>query len=160
MRYTYAHALGPLGVIPVWTSQRAALLYLMRLFMFIAGRAGDRTAGPRGQFRFRIPQTRDVPSLHSRSTYQRTWCFFMSFLLRFHGCFSARGVQKHRGSFVSSFFGRQDFVAEAGASIKPVGPRNFLSGLKLSGERDGGLGLARLSAVCPLGGHMYANGFL
>jgi hypothetical protein len=38
------------------------------------------------------------------------------------------------------------------------------SGLKLSGERDGGLGLARFSAVCPLGGHMgghmYANGLL
>jgi hypothetical protein len=30
----------------------------------------------------------------------------------------------------------------------------------LSGERDGGLGLARFSAVCPLGGHMYANGLL
>jgi hypothetical protein len=25
---------------------------------------------------------------------------------------------------------------------------------------DGGLGLARFSAVCPLGGHMYANGLL
>jgi hypothetical protein len=40
----------------------------------------------------------------------------------------------------------------------PLGHGNFLSGLKLSGERDGGLGLARFSAVCPLGGHMYANG--
>jgi hypothetical protein len=40
----------------------------------------------------------------------------------------------------------------------PLGRGNFLSGLKLSGERDGGLGLARFSAVCPLGGHMYANG--
>jgi hypothetical protein len=36
----------------------------------------------------------------------------------------------------------------------PLGHGNFLSGLKLSGERDGGLGLARFSAVCPLGGHM------
>jgi hypothetical protein len=36
-----------------------------------------------------------------------------------------------------------------------------LSGLKLSGERDGGLGLARFSAVyCPLGGHMRANSLL
>jgi hypothetical protein len=26
--------------------------------------------------------------------------------------------------------------------------------------RDGGLGLARFSAVCPLGGHMHANGLL
>jgi hypothetical protein len=34
----------------------------------------------------------------------------------------------------------------------PLGHGNFLSGLKLSGERDGGLGLARFSAVCPLGG--------
>jgi hypothetical protein len=40
----------------------------------------------------------------------------------------------------------------------PLGHGNFLSGLKLSGERDGGLGLARFSAVCPLGGYMYANG--
>jgi hypothetical protein len=40
----------------------------------------------------------------------------------------------------------------------PLGHGNFLSGLKLSGERDGGLGLTRFSAVCPLGGHMYANG--
>jgi hypothetical protein len=43
----------------------------------------------------------------------------------------------------------------------PLGHGNFLSGLKLSGERDGGLGLARFSVVyCPLGGHMYmyANG--
>jgi hypothetical protein len=39
----------------------------------------------------------------------------------------------------------------------PLGHGNFLSGLKLSGERDGGLGLARFSAVCPLGGHMYAG---
>ena len=53
---------------------------------------------------------------------------------------------------------RQDFVAEAGASRKSVGPWELFSGLKLSGERDGGLGLARFSAVCPLGGHMYANG--
>jgi hypothetical protein len=39
------------------------------------------------------------------------------------------------------------------------GNGNFLSGLfKLSGERDGRLGLARFSAVvCPLGGHMCAN---
>ena len=42
----------------------------------------------------------------------------------------------------------------------PLGHGNFLSGLKLSGERDGGLGLARFSAVCPLGGHMYANGLM
>jgi hypothetical protein len=40
----------------------------------------------------------------------------------------------------------------------PLGHGNFLSGLKLSGKRDGGLGLARFSVVCPLGGHMYANG--
>jgi hypothetical protein len=40
----------------------------------------------------------------------------------------------------------------------PLGHGNFMSGLKLSGERDGGLGLARFSAGCPLGGHMYANG--
>jgi hypothetical protein len=42
----------------------------------------------------------------------------------------------------------------------PLGHGNFLSGLKLSGERDGGLGLARFSAVCPSGGHMYENGLL
>jgi hypothetical protein len=43
----------------------------------------------------------------------------------------------------------------------PLGRGNFWSGFKLSGERDGGLGLARFSAVCPLGGgHMYANGLL
>jgi hypothetical protein len=41
-----------------------------------------------------------------------------------------------------------------------LGHGNYLSGLKLSGERDVGLGLARSSAVCPLGGHMYANGLL
>jgi hypothetical protein len=40
----------------------------------------------------------------------------------------------------------------------PLGHGNFLSGLKLSGERGGGLGLARSTAVCLLGGHMYANG--
>jgi hypothetical protein len=52
-------------------------------------------------------------------------------------------------------------VAEAGASRKSVGSWELvLSGLKLSGERDGGLGLARFSAVCLLGGHMYANGLL
>jgi hypothetical protein len=46
-------------------------------------------------------------------------------------------------------------VAEAGASLEnPLGHGNFLSGLKLSGERDGGLGLARFTAVCPLGGHI------
>ena len=39
----------------------------------------------------------------------------------------------------------------------PLGHGNFLSGLKLSGERDGGLGLARFSAVCPLGGHTYVR---
>jgi hypothetical protein len=53
---------------------------------------------------------------------------------------------------------RHDFVAEAGASRNPVGSSghgNFLSGLKLSGERESGLGLARFSVVCPLGGHMY-----
>jgi hypothetical protein len=38
----------------------------------------------------------------------------------------------------------------------PLGHGNFLSGLKLGGERDGGLGLARSSAGCPLGDHMYA----
>jgi hypothetical protein len=59
------------------------------------------------------------------------------------------------------FGGRQDFVAEARVRLEnPLGYGNFLSGLKLSGERDGGLGLARFSAVCPLGGHMYANGLL
>jgi hypothetical protein len=42
----------------------------------------------------------------------------------------------------------------------PLGHGHFSSGLKLSGERDGGLGLARFSAVCPLGDHMYANGLL
>jgi hypothetical protein len=36
----------------------------------------------------------------------------------------------------------------------PLGHGDFFSGLKLSGERDGGLGLARFSVVCPLGGHM------
>jgi hypothetical protein len=55
-------------------------------------------------------------------------------------------------------------VAEAGASRKPVGSWELFVGArgdpKLSGERDGGLGLARFSAVCPLGGHMYANGLL
>jgi hypothetical protein len=39
----------------------------------------------------------------------------------------------------------------------PLGHGDFLSGLKLSGERDGGLSLARFLAVCPLGGHMCAN---
>jgi hypothetical protein len=42
----------------------------------------------------------------------------------------------------------------------PLGHRNFLSGLKLSGECDGGLSLARSSAVRPLGGHICANGLL
>jgi hypothetical protein len=42
----------------------------------------------------------------------------------------------------------------------PLGHGDFLSGLKLSGERDGGLGLAWSLAVCPLGGHMHANGLL
>jgi hypothetical protein len=42
----------------------------------------------------------------------------------------------------------------------PLGYKVFLSGLKLSEERDGGLGLARFSAVCPLGDHMCANGLL
>jgi hypothetical protein len=42
----------------------------------------------------------------------------------------------------------------------PLGRGNFFSGLKLSWERDGGLGLARFFAVCPLGGHMHANGLL
>jgi hypothetical protein len=31
----------------------------------------------------------------------------------------------------------------------PLGHGNFVSGLKLSGGRDGGLGLAQFSAVCP-----------
>jgi hypothetical protein len=51
-------------------------------------------------------------------------------------------------------------VAEADASRKSAGSWELFSGFKLSGERDGGLGLARFSAVCPLGGHMCANGFL
>jgi hypothetical protein len=52
-------------------------------------------------------------------------------------------------------------VAAARVRVEnPLGHGNFLSGLKLSGEHDGGLGLARFSAVCPLGGHMYANGLL
>jgi hypothetical protein len=42
----------------------------------------------------------------------------------------------------------------------PLGHGKFSSGLKLSGERDGGLGLARFLAVCPLGGHMCVNGLL
>jgi hypothetical protein len=42
----------------------------------------------------------------------------------------------------------------------PLGRGNFVSGLKLSGERDDGLGLARFLAVCPLDGHMHANGLL
>jgi hypothetical protein len=37
----------------------------------------------------------------------------------------------------------------------PLGRGDFFSGLKLSGERDGGLGLARFLVVCPLGGHMH-----
>jgi hypothetical protein len=36
----------------------------------------------------------------------------------------------------------------------PLGPSNFLSGLKSSGERNGGLSLARFGIVCPLNGHM------
>jgi hypothetical protein len=32
----------------------------------------------------------------------------------------------------------------------PLGHRNFLTGLNLSGERNGGLGLARFGVVCPL----------
>ena len=51
-------------------------------------------------------------------------------------------------------------MAEAGASRKSVGPWELFSALKLSGERDGGLGLARFLVVCPLGGHMHANGLL
>ena len=51
-------------------------------------------------------------------------------------------------------------MAEAGASRKSVGPWGLFSGLKLSGERDGGLGLARFLAVCPLDGHMHANGLM
>jgi hypothetical protein len=39
----------------------------------------------------------------------------------------------------------------------PLGRGNFFLGPKLSGERDGGLGLARVLAVCPLGGHMCAQ---
>jgi hypothetical protein len=42
----------------------------------------------------------------------------------------------------------------------PLGHRNFSPGLKSSGECDGGLGLARFSAVFPLAGHMYANDLL
>jgi hypothetical protein len=42
----------------------------------------------------------------------------------------------------------------------PLGHGDFVSGLILSGERDGRLGLARSSVVCPLGGHMCANGLL
>jgi hypothetical protein len=47
-------------------------------------------------------------------------------------------------------------VAEAGASRNPMGRRSFLQGLKLTGERNpmAGLGLARFSVVCPLGGHV------
>ena len=42
-------------------------------------------------------------------------------------------------------------MAEAARLGNPLGHGNFLSGLKLSGERDGGLSLAQFSAVCPLG---------
>ena len=42
----------------------------------------------------------------------------------------------------------------------PLGHGNFLPRPKSSGECDGGLGLARFSAVCPLDGHMCANGLL
>jgi hypothetical protein len=42
----------------------------------------------------------------------------------------------------------------------PLSHVNFLSGLTLSGECDGGLGPARFSAVCPSDGHMHANGLL
>jgi hypothetical protein len=61
----------------------------------------------------------------------------------------------------SSQLSRQDFVAEAGASRKSVGAWELFFGtFELSGERDGGLGLARFLAVCPLDGHMHANGLL
>jgi hypothetical protein len=36
----------------------------------------------------------------------------------------------------------------------PLGPGNFSSGPKSSGERNGGLSLARFGGVCPLNGHM------
>jgi hypothetical protein len=56
-------------------------------------------------------------------------------------------------------------VAGAIAPRKSVGSwelRTFYRDLdlELSGERDGGLGLARFTAVSPLGGYMYANGLL
>jgi hypothetical protein len=52
-------------------------------------------------------------------------------------------------------------VFKYGPLENPLGRGNFaLSGPELSGERDGGLGLARFSAVCPLDGHMYTNGLL
>jgi hypothetical protein len=74
---------------------------------------------------------------------------------------STQTQREKRGQLASNNnHNRQDFVAEAGASRKSVGHGNFFSGLKLSGERGGGLGLARFSAVCLLGGHMYANGLL
>jgi hypothetical protein len=55
---------------------------------------------------------------------------------------------------------RQDSVAEAGAPMKSAGPQDFFVGLKSSGECNGGLGLARSLAVCPLVGHTHANGLL
>jgi hypothetical protein len=72
-----------------------------------------------------------------------------------------------RHCFCCLMFNRLDFVAEAGASRKSVeswGTFCRLSGLKLSGGLPKGNAMAdsvwrgsRSSAVCPLGGHMYAN---
>jgi hypothetical protein len=55
---------------------------------------------------------------------------------------------------------RQGPWVEAVRLVNPLGHRNFCSGPKLCGERNGGLRLARFSAVCPLGSDMYANGLL
>jgi hypothetical protein len=57
----------------------------------------------------------------------------------------------------SALFGRTPLLRRVRLET-PLGHGNFLSGLKLVGERGGGLGLARFSAVCPWGGRMYANG--
>jgi hypothetical protein len=71
----------------------------------------------------------------------------------------AKSANRPQASGATELVGRISWLRRVRLET-PLGRGNFLPGLKLSGERGGGLGLARFTAVCPLGGHMYANGLL
>jgi hypothetical protein len=71
-------------------------------------------------------------------------------------CAMAKSANRPQASGATELVGRISWLRRVRLET-PLGRGNFLPGLKLSGERGGGLGLARFTAVCPLGGYLYVR---